>query len=137
MIQIHSSNAVIIRFVATILTGKQMQFLVPVSFFNVSTHRATLTCITRINLNYSRLLLLSFIDKFLFKVIERPGYRYIPVFGAYSFCRFTNTRQLRTVRLLLQLLFPFERQNPGRRRDFVINIKYLSSSYKPHESQTE
>lgn len=71
-VQIHSSNAVIVRIIATVLTSKQVYLFVAVSFFNVSTHRTTLARITRVNLNYSRLILFSLIDKLLFKVIKRP-----------------------------------------------------------------
>ena len=70
-VQIHSSNTVIVRFIATVLTSKQMYLLVAVRLFNVSTYRTALTRITRVNLNNSRLILFSLVDKFLFKVIER------------------------------------------------------------------
>ena len=71
-VQIHSSNTVIVRFIATVLTSKQMYLLVAVRLFNVSTYRTALTRITRVNLNNSRLILFSLVDEFLFKVIERP-----------------------------------------------------------------
>ena len=58
-VQIHSSYAVIIRFIATVFTAKQMYLLIAVSLFHVSTARATLACVSRINLNHSRLILFS------------------------------------------------------------------------------
>lgn len=64
-VQIHSSNAVIVRCVATVLTSKQVYLLITVSLFNVSADRATLACITGVNLNNSRLVLFSLVDKFL------------------------------------------------------------------------
>ena len=54
-VQIHSSNAVIVRLITTVLASEQMYLLVAVSLFNVSTDRTALTCITRVNLNNSRM----------------------------------------------------------------------------------
>ena len=71
-IQIHSSNAVIIRFVTTVFASKQMYLFIAVRFFNVSATRAALTCIARVYLNNRRLILFCFVDQFLLKVIERP-----------------------------------------------------------------
>lgn len=47
-----------------------MYLLIAVSLFNVSTGRATLACISWINLNYSRLILFCLVNRLLFKVIE-------------------------------------------------------------------
>lgn len=44
-IQVHCSNAIIIGFVTTVFTGKQMQFLIPVRLFNVTTDRTALNYI--------------------------------------------------------------------------------------------
>ena len=63
---------------------------VTVTLFNVSTDWAALTCITRINLDNSGLILFSLVGEFLFKVIERPRYGNVAVFGSDTLCSITN-----------------------------------------------
>ena len=55
--QIHSSNAVIVRFITTVFTTEKMYLLVTVSLFCMTAFGTSLACISRINLFYKLMML--------------------------------------------------------------------------------
>ena len=93
-IQIHSSNAVIVWFIATVFASKQMYLLVTVSLFSMSTQRTALTRITTVNLYYRRLILFCFVNYFLFEVIKQPWHWNIAAFPTHLLSGRANTRQV-------------------------------------------
>ena len=73
-IQIHCADTVIVRLIATVLTGKQMYLLVAVCLFCVSTDGTALAGIPRVNLDYGRLVLLRLIEDWKKRIFWSDGY---------------------------------------------------------------
>ena len=85
--KVHCPDPVIVRTIPAFTAAEQMPLLLAVPLFRMSTDRAGLRRICRVNIDHMATETFSFVLQFLFQVIIRPADRYVSVFQKYALRR--------------------------------------------------
>ena len=85
--KVHCPDTVIVRTIPAFTAAEQMPLLLAVPLFRMSTDRAGLRRICRVNIDHMATETFSFVLQFLFQVIIRPADRYVSVFQKYALRR--------------------------------------------------
>ena len=82
--QIHASNAVIVRRVAALFAPEQVETLVPVALFGVPADWASLTGVSGVYLDHHVTSPGCLVLELLAQIIESPADSHIALLGAYT-----------------------------------------------------
>ena len=94
VMQIHASNAVIVRRVAALFAPEQVETLVPVALFGVPADWASLTGVSGVYLNHHAACPGCLVLELLAQIKESPADSHIALPGAYSLSCRSDTGQV-------------------------------------------
>ena len=92
--QIHSSDAIIIRGVTTVFAFEEMDLLITVRAFGMPTLGAALTRILRRHFNHFVVVVLCLIHELLLQIVESPTYHDITIFDTHFFGNGADTGEV-------------------------------------------